>query len=113
MVEPPSETLVARFGGIPLQRQRAAELADREPVRVDYPHKELIARLLADTCEICGSKGNVQVHHVRALADLAHAGWQPSDWARVMFHRRRKTVVACDICHDRIHSERPARPFTQ
>jgi hypothetical protein len=32
--------LVARFGGIPLQRQRAAELADREPVRVDYPQKE-------------------------------------------------------------------------
>lgn len=104
--------LVARFGGIPLQRQRAAELADREPVRVDYPQKELIARLLADTCEICGSKGDVQVHHVRALADLAHAGWQPSDWARVMLHRRRKTVVACDICHDRIHSERPARPLT-
>lgn len=105
--------LVARFGGIPLQRQRAAELADREPVRVDYPQKELIARLLADTCEICGSKGNVQVHHVRALAELAHAGWQPSDWARVMLHRRRKTVVACDTCHDRIHSERPARPLTQ
>lgn len=105
--------LVARFGGISLQRQRAAELTDREPVRVDYPQKELIARLLADTCEICGSKGNVQVHHVRALADLAHAGWQPSDWARVMLHRRRKTVVACDTCHDRIHSERPARPSTQ
>ncbi|WP_211303224.1 reverse transcriptase/maturase family protein [Streptomyces milbemycinicus] len=105
--------LVARFGGIPLQRQRAAELSDREPVRVDYPQKELIARLLADTCEICGSKGNVQVHHVRALADLAHAGWQPSDWARVMLRRRRKTVVACDVCHDRIHSERPAKPLTQ
>ncbi|MGC0373036.1 reverse transcriptase domain-containing protein [Streptomyces sp. SAI-229] len=105
--------LVARFGGIPLQRQRTAELAGREPVRVDYPQKELIARLLADTCEICGSKGNVQVHHVRALADLAHAGWQPSDWARVMLNRRRKTVVACDVCHDRIHSEQPARTLTQ
>ncbi|CAM5316932.1 reverse transcriptase/maturase family protein [Streptomyces canus] len=105
--------LVARFGGIPLQRQRTAEITDREPVRVDYPQKELIARLLADTCEICGSKGNVQVHHVRALADLAHAGWQPSDWARVMLHRRRKTVVACDTCHDRIHSKRPAKTDTQ
>ncbi|MFC7219777.1 reverse transcriptase domain-containing protein [Streptomyces polyrhachis] len=104
--------LVARFGGIPLQRQRAAQLADREPVRVDDPQKELIARLLADTCEICGSKGNVQVHHVRALADLAHAGWKPSDWARVMLQRRRKMVVACDVCHDRIHSEQPARTFT-
>ncbi|MFF8322290.1 reverse transcriptase domain-containing protein [Streptomyces bobili] len=105
--------LVARFGGIPLQRQRTAEITDREPVRVDYPQKELIARLLADTCEICGSKGNVQVHHVRALADLAHAGWQPSDWARVMLHRRRKTVVACDTCHDRIHSQRPAKTITR
>ncbi|WP_369374185.1 reverse transcriptase domain-containing protein [Streptomyces sp. cg36] len=105
--------LVARFGGIPLQRQRTAEVVDREPVRVDYPQKELVARLLADTCEICGSRGNVQVHHVRALADLAHAGWQPSDWARVMLHRRRKTVVACDTCHDRIHSERAVKPLTQ
>jgi group II intron reverse transcriptase/maturase len=104
--------LVARFGGIPLQRQKTAELSDRQPVRVDYPQKELISRLLADTCEICGSKGDVQVHHVRALADLAHAGWQPSDWARVMLHQRRKTVVACDTCHDRIHSERPAKPLT-
>ncbi|MGW1998251.1 HNH endonuclease [Embleya sp. NPDC001921] len=77
---------------------------------MDDPRKELIARLLADTCEICGSKSNVQVHHLRALADLAHAGWQPSDWARVMLHRRRKTVVACDSCHGRIHSERPAKP---
>ncbi|MEV6398067.1 hypothetical protein AB0M39_25390, partial [Streptomyces sp. NPDC051907] len=76
------------------------------------PQKELIARLLADTCEICGSKGNVQVHHVRALADLAHAGRQPSDWTRVMLQRRRKTVVACDVRHDRIHSEQPARTFT-
>ncbi|MFE9446654.1 hypothetical protein ACFYO2_49160 [Streptomyces sp. NPDC006602] len=37
----------------------------------------------------------------------------PSDWARVMLHRRRKTVVACDTCHDRIHSERPAEPLAQ
>ncbi|CAL9639906.1 reverse transcriptase domain-containing protein [Streptomyces sp. enrichment culture] len=104
--------LVARFGGIPLQRQRTAEISDRQPVRVDYPQKELISRLLADTCEICGSKGNVQVHHIRALADLAHAGWQTSDWARVMLNRRRETVVACDTCHDRIHSERPVKPLT-
>ncbi|WP_327749524.1 HNH endonuclease [Streptomyces europaeiscabiei] len=49
---------------------------------------------------MCGSNGNGQFHHVRALA---HTGWQPSDWAHVMLHRRRKAVVACDTCHDRIH----------
>lgn len=74
---------------------------------------QLIARILADTCEICGSKGNVQVHHVRTPADLAHAGRQPSEWARVLLQRRRKMVVACDICHDRIHSEQPARSLTK
>ncbi|MCX5204072.1 hypothetical protein OG897_21790 [Streptomyces sp. NBC_00237] len=76
--------LVARFGGIPLYRQRSAKIADRRPTWVDYPHKELVTRLLADTCEICGHHGDVQVHHIRALADLAHAGWPPSDWTRVM-----------------------------
>ncbi|MEU7369684.1 alpha/beta fold hydrolase [Streptomyces hygroscopicus] len=49
--------------------------------------KEFIAGLLADRCEVCGNKGDVEVRHVRALVDLAHAGWQPSGWARVMFHR--------------------------
>ena len=109
---PGRKPLVAQFGGLPLYTQRKALTADREPVRVDYPQKELVARLLADTCEICGARGNVQVHHIRALADLAHAGWQPSDWTRVMLDRRRKTVVACDACHDRIHAARPARSPT-
>jgi hypothetical protein len=80
---------------------------------VDYPQKELITRLLADTCEICGSIGDVEVHHIRALADLAHSGWSPSDWARVMLDRRRKTVVACVSCHDRIHVARSAESLTR
>ncbi|MFI9276287.1 reverse transcriptase domain-containing protein [Kitasatospora sp. NPDC052896] len=104
--------LVARFGGIPLQQQRSAKITDRRPVWVDYPQKELITRLLADTCEVCGATGDVQVHHVRALADLARAGWPPSDWARVMLDRRRKTLVACTACHDRIHEARTAGSLT-
>ncbi|MFE5587233.1 reverse transcriptase domain-containing protein [Kitasatospora sp. NPDC056531] len=104
--------LVARFGGIPLQQQRSAKVVDRRPVWVDYPQKELITRLLADTCEVCGATGDVQVHHVRALADLARAGWPPSDWARVMLDRRRKTLVACAACHDRIHEARTAGSLT-
>ncbi len=66
--------LVARFGGIPLRRQRSATVTDRQPIRVDYPHKELVTRLLAAACEICQQPTEVHVHHVRALADLAHPG---------------------------------------
>ena len=49
--------LVARFGGIPLQRQKDAVIADRVPVPGIIRHKELVTRLLADRCEICSGHG--------------------------------------------------------
>jgi hypothetical protein len=48
------QPLVARFGEITLHRQKTATVTDRQQIRVDYPRKELNARLLADICEICG-----------------------------------------------------------
>ncbi|KOG09524.1 hypothetical protein [Streptomyces viridochromogenes] len=81
----------------------------RSSPRHEAIDKELITRLLADTCEIHGAKDDAQAHHIRALAELAPAGRPPSDWARVMLDRRRKAVVTCDACHDRIHEARTAR----
>jgi group II intron reverse transcriptase/maturase len=43
------QPLVARFGEIPLHRRKTATVLDQQPIRVDYPHKELLTRLLADT----------------------------------------------------------------
>lgn len=65
--------LIARFGGIPLVRQPDAILNDR-PVVVRGGRTELLQQLLADTCTLCGSRENVEVHHVRKLADLAQMG---------------------------------------
>jgi len=100
--------LAARFGGIPLKRHKTAVLTDRQPVRVSYPRKELTARLLADTCEICQQTKDVQVHHVRKLADLARPAGQQPAWAQHMARRRRKTLVVCGACHERIHTRQPA-----
>jgi group II intron reverse transcriptase/maturase len=108
-----SQPLVARFGGIPLHRQKTATVLDRQPTQVDYPHKELLTRLLADTCEVCQRTGNVEVHHVRALKDLATPGPLPPPWAMAMANRRRKTLVVCATCHDQIHTRQPAAPLTQ
>ncbi|NLU81127.1 hypothetical protein HCA58_22850, partial [Micromonospora sp. HNM0581] len=105
--------LVARFGGIPLQRQRSAKIIDRRPTRVDYPHKELITRLLADTCEICQQAGEVQVHHIRKLKDLQPPDPHQPRWAKIMANRRRKTLVVCAACHDHIHTGNPTDPLTQ
>ena len=96
--------LVARFGGIPLKRNRQAVLTDQRPQRYRVERNELIKRLLADECELCGSKADVQVHHVRALRDLNVKGRREKPlWAQVMAARRRKTLVVCRPCHLTIH----------
>ena len=103
--------LVARYGGIPLRPQKKAILRDHEPGRAVGP-KELITRLLANRCEICERSGNVQVHHIRKLADLDkfldRSG--PTDmpvWAAIMAKRRRKALIVCQYCHDNIHIGAP------
>jgi hypothetical protein len=67
---PPGRPLGARFGGIPLTRQRTATLTDLKPVMASSKRNELIHRLLAICCEICAARTNVEVHHLRKLADL-------------------------------------------
>lgn len=93
--------LVARFGGIALKRQQQAVLTDHEPTQT-YPGKELVSRLLANRCEICGHTDKVDVHHVRKLADLNMSG-DPPEWVKFMTTKRRKSLVVCGACHDLIH----------
>jgi hypothetical protein len=71
---------------------------------------ELIKRLLADTCELCGSTERVEVHHIRKLADLRRPGQGPvPDWRRIMATRKRKTLVVCRRCHEAIHQGRATK----
>jgi group II intron reverse transcriptase/maturase len=97
--------LVARFGAIPLRRNRAAVLTDLSPTMASTKRNELIHRLLAECCEICGSRTNIEVHHVRKLADLHRPGRpdRPA-WVHLMAMRRRKTLVVCRPCHENIHA---------
>jgi hypothetical protein len=106
--------LVARFGGIPLRRQKRAVLQDRLPTPVTARRKELISRLLAGRCEWCEQRTTTgEVHHVRRLADLARPGRPQPAWAQLMAKRRRKTLVVCRPCHDTIHAWQPAATPTQ
>ena len=99
--------LVARFGGIPLKRNRQAVLTDQKPQRYRVESNELRKRLLADECELCGSTEDIQVHHVRALRDLNVKGQgAKSLWIQVMAARRRKILVVCRPCHMDIHHGR-------
>jgi group II intron reverse transcriptase/maturase len=100
--------LVARFGGIPLVRNRDAVLADRIPDRVPLPRKELVIRLLARRCELCGEPGKVLVHQVRKLASLGEPGPGQPAWAALMARKHRKTLVVCRPCHGVIHHGQPS-----
>jgi hypothetical protein len=97
--------LVARFGGIPLKRQKTAVLTDRLSTGPVYPNKELIRRLLKGRCELCGQADAIQVHHIRNLAQLEKLKPLPPPWAAIMAKRRRKSLVVCGDCHAMIHRE--------
>jgi group II intron reverse transcriptase/maturase len=98
--------LVAQWGGIPLRRRMDLPLSD-----TPYPYwdarTELVQRLLADTCELCGSHTDIEVHHIRALKDLKRYGrTEKPAWVKTMAARHRKTLVVCCSCHKDIHHGR-------
>jgi group II intron reverse transcriptase/maturase len=100
--------LVAEWGGISLRWRTDAILDDRPP-HAWNARTEVLERLLADTCELCGSHDRVQVHHVRHLKNLQrHRGRPVPAWVQKMAARHRKTLVVCHNCHIAIHAGRPA-----
>jgi group II intron reverse transcriptase/maturase len=107
--------LVARFGGIPLRQREKVSLVDL-PFSINKPpeRNELIKRLLANECEMCGSRQDIRVHHIRKLADLeTKGGSEKPRWVKIMSTRRRKTLVVCHQCHMDIHAGRPMKRQVQ
>jgi group II intron reverse transcriptase/maturase len=104
------DPLVAVFGGIPFKR-----IPDGLG-SVDFnfetawfsaggKRSEVVQRLLAGKCELCGTEGTVHVHHIRKLADIDRPGRRPKAvWEKIMAARRRKTLVVCTECHTDIHT---------
>jgi group II intron reverse transcriptase/maturase len=96
--------LTARVGGIPLSKRKNAVLDDA-PAALGRTRQgtELVRRLTRQRCEVCGTRcRQPQVHQVRGLAVLDVDGPQ---WERIMTRMRRKTLIVCVPCHDRIHSK--------
>lgn len=84
-----------------------------KPYKVYGGRTELVKRLLADTCELCGSKENIEVHHIRKLADVKNKGLlNHPTWAQVMAARNRKTLVVCRECHVAIHNGTINKPLS-
>ncbi|NMG11796.1 hypothetical protein, partial [Brasilonema sp. UFV-L1] len=54
------------------------------------------------------AKGDIEVHHIRALKDLKTKGRKEKpQWMQIMSARKRKTLMVCPKCHDVIHAGKP------
>lgn len=100
------------WGAIPLKVMKPGpqSLNDRRSgVFLYSPRTDLIQRLQAEECEICGSQEDCEVHHIHRLADLKQR-WQgrkaKPDWVVRMIAMHRKTLVVCSRCHHKIHSNK-------
>ena len=83
---------------------KRGEASDIVFQRKRYNFKSTIRqRLNAGVCELCGKKHAdlYEVHVVRNLKELGD-----SDWELAMKKLRRKTMVVCSDCHNRIHNRR-------
>jgi len=99
---PDKAPLVAHFGAVPLRWNKWVTIRDTvEPIW--GKRSELLERLLAQRCELCGATEQIEVHHIRKLADVAQKGRaERPQWAQRMAARRRKTLVVCRTCHQEI-----------
>jgi group II intron reverse transcriptase/maturase len=66
---------------------------------------ELIQRLNANRCEVCDKKEGCEVHHIRKLKDIERKN-SKTFYEEMMIARRRKTLVMCALCHDKLHAGR-------
>jgi group II intron reverse transcriptase/maturase len=104
----PDKPFQAKLGEKPIKRQRMTVIKDQiDSWSPAFNRTELTQRLVAQKCELCGSVHDIQVHHVRKLADLKRryrGRSEPPIWVQCMIARRRKTLVVCTSCHRAIHA---------
>jgi hypothetical protein len=96
------KSLRAIFGSKPIRRKKRVEIQD-EIQFFNMTRTQLIDRLIAEECELCGKIGKVQGHHIKKLKDLRKKQRKLELWEKTMIAIRRKTLFVCDDCHKKIH----------
>jgi group II intron reverse transcriptase/maturase len=102
--------LVATWGGVPLTWDITATIEEKPLATYKVGRTELVQRLLAEFCELCGSPKDVEVHHVRHMKYLhEYPGREKPLWVKRMIALKRKTLLLCRMCHEDVHTGRPLK----
>lgn len=99
----------AEFGEVPFKAGSwPVYVRDRNDQYVQvYRGSDLLKRLTANKCDLCGTTASCVVHHIRGLRDLEEKrrkGRTLTPAEEFAIARRRKQVVVCPECHQSIHS---------
>ena len=98
-----SKPLITYFGGVSLRWNKWVKINDNQASLIWNGRSEVVERLLAQKCSLCGATENIEVHHIRKLADIQPKGRkQCPEWMIKMSARKRKTLVVCRQCHEKI-----------
>ena len=87
-------------GGFKRKEPFNGSIVDYIPNTAFVPKLSLMERLKTGTCEICGNKGDLIMHHVRNLNQLK----ADSPWNAIMIKKRRKTLAICESCNEVIQN---------
>ena len=86
-----------------IRKSRKAKLTNVDVVPKSVTKRnEIKNRLQAGICELCGCNSEpVIVHHVKSLKALTGK----TAWEQKMRSIRRKTLIVCGTCHNKIHNK--------
>ena len=77
---------------------------DKQPTlgtQLRFSRNSLQQRLEANICEFCGKEGGYfESHHVNKLKNVQGK----EGWKQIMIARKRKTLILCNECHDKLHA---------
>ena len=98
-----NKPLITYFGGVSLRWNKWVKIDDNLTNQIWNGRSEVVQRLLAQKCALCGAEDCIEVHHIRKLADLKQkGGLKRPEWMIKMSARKRKTLVVCRSCHEKI-----------
>jgi hypothetical protein len=99
--KPRRYTLFKLWDWTPPQHQKNVDMVPITGIQLRFNRSSLQQRLEANICEFCGKEGGFfEVHHVRKMKDVnGKEGWQ-----QIMMARKRKTMILCNECHDKLHA---------
>lgn len=99
---PGKKPLTATFGGFSLAREDKP-INDKTIQWWKSSRTEILDRMLANQCEYCGKETKCEVHHIKKLSELLKKK-NLAGWKKMMAMRKRKTLVLCPECHDKLHA---------